>query len=226
MKLLIYKWSIKTRFTRFRYPIHCHAINLNINPSSVSRNKLILQTSLSKQWNSSKSKIYFYDISSGFDGYGPIQRSSLSKGRNIYRIGGTTFQDFPMVTSWKCVQALWRLMFSKSLGEVSTFRWHASLSRANEPRRRRRGRGGGGGGGGWREITQMRNDHQAIGRTSVSAGSRRFATSATEDIHVRTTIAGVGRCSFFNAETHGEAHLKRTQCLGIFLGRWKKGWSE
>ena len=88
------------------------------------------------------------------------------------------------------------------------------------------GRGGGGGGGGWREITQMRNDHQAIGRTSVSAGSRRFATSATEDIHVRTTIAGVGRCSFFNAETHGEAHLKRTQCLGIFLGRWKKGWSE
>lgn len=137
MKLLIYKWSIKTRFTRFRYPIHCHAINLNINPSSVSRNKLILQTSLSKQWNSSKSKIHFYDISSGFDGYGPIQRSSLSKGRNIYRIGGTTFQDFPMVTSWKCVQALWRLMFSKSLGEVSTFRWHASLSRANEPRRRR-----------------------------------------------------------------------------------------
>ena len=88
------------------------------------------------------------------------------------------------------------------------------------------GRGGGGGGGGWREITQMRNDHQAIGRTSVSAGSRRFATSATEDIHVRTTIAGVDRCSFFNAETHGEAHLKRTQCLGIFLGRWKKGWSE
>lgn len=46
-----------------------------------------------------------------------------------------------MVTSWKCVQALWRLMFSKSLEEVSTFRWHASLSRANEPRRtRRRGR--------------------------------------------------------------------------------------
>lgn len=64
----------------------------------------------------------------------------------------------------------------------------------------------------------MRNDHQAIGRTSVSAGSRRFATSAAEDIHVRTTIAGVVAAAFLTLKrrAHGE-HLKRTQCLGIFL---------
>lgn len=68
----------------------------------------------------------------------------------------------------------------------------------------------------------MRNDHQAIGRTSVSAGSRRFATSATEDIHVRTTIAGVAAAFLTRKRrAHGD-HLKRTQCLGIFLGGSEK----
>lgn len=60
-----------------------------------------------------------------------------------------------MVTSWKCVQALWRLMFSKSLGEVSTFRWHASLSRANESGRRRRMKDGGWEGGGCSRFSSL-----------------------------------------------------------------------